>query len=120
MKKILILIGITCLLMSCDYHPKNYPIYTLERVTLVPDSLKAKHREWIKETVRASNQHLAAGDYEDVDETIEQAERTADNIFEVTTFGLRKQINPDDYDLLKPNELTPYELSVLDSLVHSR
>jgi len=99
----------------------KYPIYSKTQIRYIPDSLKEKHREWIKETIRASNQHLSAGDYEDIDETIIQVERTADDIFEVETFGLRKQFSDATFDYLdyKPNELNSYEKRILDSLVNS-
>lgn len=99
----------------------KYPIYSKTKVSYIPDSLKTKYREWIKETIKASNQHLSAGNYEDIDETIEQAEQTANNIFEVETYGLRKQFSDGDFDYLdyKPNELNAYEKRILDSLVNS-
>lgn len=99
----------------------KYPIYSKIQIKYIPDSLKGKHREWIKETIRASNQHLSAGDYEDINETIQQVEMTADNIFEIETFGLRKQFSEATFDYLdyKPNELNPYKKRILDSLVNS-
>tara|TARA_R110000782_G_C14499008_1_gene378351 strand:+ start:43 stop:414 length:372 start_codon:yes stop_codon:yes gene_type:complete len=105
------------LFVGCE-EPIKYPRYSLTTIEYIPDSLKAQHREWIKETVRASNQHLSAGDYEDVDETIVQAERTANRIFEVSVIGLNKEIDDNNWnDLkLKPNELSVYEKTVLDSL----
>lgn len=108
------------LLTSCS-ESVNYPTYSLIQVSYVPDSLKIKHREWIKETIRASNQHLSAGDYEDIDETIIQASRTADELFQVSTIGLRKSINDDAWDDLEltPNEMTPKEKKILDSLTNN-
>ena len=99
----------------------KYPIYSKTQVIYIPDSLKVKHREWIKETIRASNQHLFAGDYEDIDETIIQVEKTADRIFEIKTFGLRKKFSDKTFDYLDyiPNELNTYEKQILDSLVNS-
>lgn len=121
MKKLAFLIAIVTIFASCERRVK-YPIYSLARISCVPDSLKEKHREWIKETIRASNQHLSAGDYEDIDETIEQVESTASSLFEVSVMGLRKQVDSDAYSAinLTPNELTPYERTVLDSLVNSK
>ncbi len=118
MKKILFLLAVIICLVSCEKPPK-YPRYTLERVYYVPDSLKSQQREWIKESIRASNQHLTAGDYEDIDETIEQVERTSNNLFEVSVIGLRKEIDAEPFNdvILKPNELTSYEKRVLESLI---
>lgn len=116
MKRITIII-LLCMLTSCVERVK-YPIYTLNTITFVPDSLKKQHRQWITETIRGSNQHLSAGDYEDIDETIIQVERTANNLFEIEVIGLRKQIDDNNYNDLKlnPNQLNNYEIKILDSL----
>lgn len=55
--------------------------YRISTITTVPDSLKAKYRSWVIECVRAASQNMTGGDYEDVDETIEQAEATALKLF---------------------------------------
>lgn len=111
---------VAVLFSSCKNEVK-YPIYSLTTIEYVPDSLKVEHRKFITETVRAASNQMTGGDYEDVDETIIQAERTADNIFSSNIIGLRKKID-DNYwnDLeLKPNELNVYEKKVFDSLVNS-
>lgn len=117
MKEILVALCIGITFSSCEKQDK-YPKYSLTSINFIPDSLKEKHRTFITETVRAASQHMSAGDYEDIDETIIQAERTADNVFESEVIGLRKQINDNVWDdlQLKPNELTPYEKEILDSL----
>ena len=120
MKSILFILVLCCI--SCtNRNPQNNVEYSLTTIQSVPDSLKEKQRGWILETVRASNQHLSAGDYEDIDETIIQVERTADNLFEVETYGLRKQFSDGTFDYMdyKPNELNTYEKRILDSLVNS-
>lgn len=113
---------LACVLLTSCKNEVKYPIYSLATISYVPDSLKAEHREWIKESIRASNQYLTAGDYEDIDETIIQVERTASNLFEVNTIGLRKQISDSYWDdlRLKPSELSSYEKVILDSLVNAR
>jgi len=122
MKKIVSLLVILIVFSSCKEEKPTFPHYTLETVNYVPDSLKKEHREWIKETVRAGSQHMTGGDYEDVDETIMQAERTADNLFERKVLGLRKQINENFWDdiLLRPDELTPREKKIFDSLTNKK
>lgn len=57
--------------------------YRISTITTVPDSLKEKYRSWVIECVRAASQNMTGGDYEDVDETIEQAEATALKLFGV-------------------------------------
>lgn len=120
MKKLNYLL-IVCLLsiifVSCGENVK-YPRYSIEKIHIVPDSLKSAHREWIKETVRAASMHMTGGDYEDVDETILQAEQTANRIFEIQIIGLRKEINEDFYSdvIILPNEFTANDKHILDSL----
>ena len=115
----LMLVAVLFSLVSCN--EDKYPKYSLTTIEFVPDSLKAEHRKFITETVRAASNQMTGGDYEDVDETIIQAERTADNIFSSTVVGLRKEIDENYWNSLelKPNELNVYEKKILDSLVNS-
>ena len=115
----LMLVAVLFSLVSCN--EDKYPKYSLTTIEFVPDSLKAEHRKFITETVRAASNQMTGGDYEDVDETIIQAERTADNIFSSTVVGLRKEIDENHWNSLelKPNELNVYEKKILDSLVNS-
>tara|TARA_R110000851_G_scaffold47424_1_gene115002 strand:- start:3670 stop:4002 length:333 start_codon:yes stop_codon:yes gene_type:complete len=106
------------LMGSCVEQESLYPRYTITKITHVPDSLKSEYRLWVIETVRAASENMTGGDYEDVDETIIQAERTGEKIYGVETIGLQLEINEnywDDIDLL-PNQLTSKELKILDSL----
>ena len=113
---------LACVFLSSCSEDIKYPVYSLEKIEYVPDSLKVKHRAWITETIRAASQHMTGGDYEDVDETIIQAERTADRLFQVNVIGLRKEINENYWDdlHLKPTELTQKEKVILDSLLNVR
>jgi hypothetical protein len=108
---------------SCEPHRRKpeypkYPKYSLEKIDYIPDSLKSKHQEYTKELVRAASQHMTGGDYEDVDETIIQAKRTADELFQVSVIGLRKEINENYWDSfdLRPDELSPSEKKILENL----
>ena len=104
---------------SCDENIK-YPVYSLEIIKHVPDTLKTQQRIWVIEIIRAASQHMTGGDYEDVDETIEQAKLTSDKLFQVSVIGLRKEIDDNYWNdlLLKPNELNDYEKKLLDSLIY--
>lgn len=107
-------------LSSCEN--EKYPKYRLTTIFYIPDSLKSEHRKFITETVRAASQHMTGGDYENVDETIKQVEKTADDVFCVKVIGLEKTIDENYWTALKlkPDELTDYEKRVLDSLVNLR
>lgn len=113
---------LACVFFSSCSDEIKYPIYSLETIEYVPDSLKVEHRLWITETIRAASQHMTGGDYEDVDETIIQAKRTADELFQVNVIGLRKEINENYWDdlHLKPSELNHKEKVILDSLLNAR
>lgn len=123
LKKIKLICSIlllTILLISCE-EKVQYPIYSLTKISYVPDSLKVKHREFVKETVRAASQQMTGGDYEDVDETIIQAKHTADELFQVSVIGLRKDIDENYWNAIEltPEEMNPYEKKILDSLSNS-
>jgi hypothetical protein len=114
-----LLVAVLFSLTSCS--EERYPKYSLTTIEFIPDSLKVEHRKFITETVKAASNQMTGGDYEDVDETIIQAERTADNIFSSSVVGLRKEIDENYWNSLelKPNELNVYEKKILDSLVNS-
>ena len=115
----LMLVAVVFSLTSCI--EEKYPKYSLTTIEFVPDSLKAEHRKFITETIRAASNQMTGGDYENVDETIIQAEITANNIFSSRIIGLRKKIDENYCNdlILKPNELNIYEKKILDSLVNS-
>lgn len=116
MKKILLFIPGLFLCCNGNRPEPKFPQYSITSITYIPDSLKEKHRSWVLETVRAANQHLSAGDYEDIDETIEQAQETGDNLFGKTVIGLQKESAPWVYEEIKPEDFSPREKKVFDSL----
>ena len=119
MKKLFIIsLLLTIILSSCGDTRIKYPIYSLDTIEYVPDSLKKEQREWITETIRAASQNMTGGDYEDVDETIQQVEITSNRLFEVSALGLRKQINDNYWDdlYIMPVEFNKSEKQIFDSL----
>lgn len=66
--------------------------------------------------VRAASEHMTGGDYEDVDETIEQAEVTSVNLFSENRFGLRIEFQ-ENFIYVHPSELTPNQKQIVDSLL---
>lgn len=93
-KKIEFLIFCVCLLglmggCAGDKRPLVItPQYEYAVDYYVPDSAMPETREWIKETVRATNEHLSAGDYEDVWNTIRVSREEGLKLFSVRTEGL--------------------------------
>lgn len=119
-KTLIVVLLIASSLFNCgNKSPVAYSLISLE---YVPDSLKAKHREFITETIRAASQHMTGGDYEDVDQTIIQAKRTADQVFAVSVMGLEKRVNNNSWDNIKlrPEQFTPHEKHLFDSLLNLR
>lgn len=107
MKKLL-LISIVLLLFACE---KDFD-YKITIGVYVPDSLKEKHREYIKELVRAADQHLSAGDMEDAAYTIRQAKWTADELFGLRIQGLSKYTS----DFIAPEQMTKEEKEIFEQL----
>lgn len=106
-------------LTSCDTKPE-YPKYHLTTITYIPDSLKAEYRVFIVETIRAASKQMTAGDYENVDETIQQAEYTAYHVFSVSVIGLSKIVSTDRSIELKPEEFNAREKAIFDELMHNK
>lgn len=67
-----------------------YPKYEYAVDYYTPDTMQTKMIEWVKETIRATDQHLSAGDYEDPEDVILQAEATGKKLFVVRAEGLHK------------------------------
>ena len=108
---------LACVFCSCE-STEIYPRYSVDTKDVIADSLKNEYRTWITETVRAASQNMTGGDYEDVDETIEQCERIAERIFSEEVTALRIEVDEHYYnDFLKTeSELNDYEKTILDSL----
>jgi hypothetical protein len=116
MKIILIIMSIL-ILSSCSESDVKYPVYNYTVGEIYPDSCKIKAANWIKETVAATNFKMSGGDYEDPEDVIEQCEETAQKLFSIKVEGLIKTSYSGSYGIFIPkNELTKYELHILDSL----
>jgi hypothetical protein len=72
-----------------------------------PDSLRGKMQTWITETVRAADQHLNAGDYEDVEDIVIYTKREAQQLFSVRGEGL--WFKESENDIMLSDEFIPYE-----------
>lgn len=97
------LLFIAVLLIGCRPEDKVvYPIYRYETKIDIPDSLREKQAEWIKETVRATDQHLGAGDYEDPEDVIEEVTETSEKLFSKQIEGLNITYSPDQWSIFVP------------------
>lgn len=113
----LLLFIILIAVSSCTNTKHNR--YELAKIDYIPDSLIEKHRNWITETVRAASQHMSAGDYEDVDNTIRQAGWQADEIYERSEMGLKFCVDDNYYNCihLRRSEMSTREKYILDSML---
>lgn len=101
--KTLFAIGLI-LIIGCD-RPRSkvvYPIYEYSTQMGVPDSLKQQQAEWIKETIRAADQHLGAGDYEDPEDVVEEISETSEILFGRQLEGLKITRRPEEWSVFFP------------------
>lgn len=82
MKPLILLLISSLLFMSCE---DDYKYATQD---VVPDSNKIKVSEFIIKTVSAASLHMSTADYEDPEDVIEQAERTANRLYSIQVEGL--------------------------------
>ena len=118
-RTVMLFAGLMFISLSCK-RTIEYPKYSLDTIKYVPDTLNLEYRTWITETVRAASQHMTGGDYEDVDATIRQTKRTADDLFQVSVVGLNKEINDnywDDISIL-PRNMDEKQKHIFDSLIN--
>ena len=92
MKLPLLLFAFTfvCFTISCETQPQvdEYPKYMYYTRSVVPDTMKPKMAQWITETIRASNQQMTGGGYEDPEDVIEATGELAERLFSVEVEGL--------------------------------
>ena len=115
----LLIIGLLFLVNSCENHVDRSPKYLLTTTVIIPDSLKEKQRQWIKETVSATNLQMTAGDYEDPEDVIETATESSKTIFGVEVYTLqRMDYSQNDYHTVEYNLLSPKEKVILQNLIN--
>lgn len=105
--------------IGCDNAPKvTYPLYKYDISTYTSDSMQRTRAEWIKETVRAADQHLSAGDYEDVDDVIRQVNYTSEELFTKRGEGLRIIRSEEEYSpkFIPYEQLTSNEKIIFENL----
>lgn len=74
---------------SCEGQPPTIEDqYEIGYKKMVPPENVDKMADFITKTVSASNLHMTGGDYEDPEDVVEAAERTAKNLYEVEVEGL--------------------------------
>lgn len=81
MKKLILLLSI--FLVGCT---KEYSIYS--NGSYIPENKKAEYAEFIQKTVSAASYRMTTSDYEDPEDVIREAKRTANELYGKPTYGL--------------------------------
>jgi hypothetical protein len=119
MKKLAFLLLLVVTLASCNQ--TEYPIYKYGTESEIPDSLKVKYSEWVTETVKASNNNMTGGDYEDPEDVIAQAEITGHNIFSVEVEGMYiTECSECMWDFTPVSKMTPKQLIIFNRIKENR
>jgi hypothetical protein len=117
---ILMVFSLTVTIHSCKQKVEKqieYPKYEYAMDNYLSDSAKIKMAFWITETVKATNNQMTGGDYEDPEDVIEQLEETGEKLFSVKIEGLRIKQNAGSYwEFIPKPELTKKQIQILDSL----
>ncbi len=112
----LIIISMAFISSTCE-KGERYPHYQLSSKDIIPDSNKQKAAEFIVKTVSAASLHMAAGDYEDPEDVIEQAEETASNLYSVKIKGLNMLVGGNSYwEFIPPDQFSPEQKIIFDKL----
>lgn len=73
-------------LVACE--ETNTDRYTLMESSVLPDSNKQKYADFIQATVSAASSHMSGGDYEDPEDLVREATRTAYQLYSVPAWEL--------------------------------
>lgn len=111
MKKLILLLSI--FLVGCT---KEYSIYS--NGSYIPENKKAEYAEFIQKTVSAASYRMTTSDYEDPEDVIREAKRTANELYGKPTYGLRV-LNCFECPIYRTNygNMTTEERHIFDSLL---
>ena len=99
--------------ISCNGEPS----YEIETMEYVPDSLKSQQREFMIKLTESASKNMSGGDYEDVYETLQEAERISEDMFSVKVEGLREKRS---WKKLYPWEFSAREKFIFNELKQQR
>lgn len=119
MKKIMILLILVIGISSCNN--VEYPLYQYGEESEIPDSLRVKYAEWVTETIKASNNNMTGGDYEDPEDVVAQVEITGHNIFAVKVEGMHiTNCSECMWEFVPVDKMTPRQISIFKKLKEQR
>jgi hypothetical protein len=99
--------------VACDDKKVEYWIV---KEIMIPDSLSSKQAQFVIDVVKAATNNMSTHDYEDVDDTIEQARIEAFKIYSIEVVCLRRKVSGKMTVAIYPHEMTEYEKSIFDKL----
>jgi len=123
MKNLILIMIVIIISSSCRGEMEEvnkYPKYSLTTVDYVYDSLRDQFVNDVERLVRASNQHLNAGDYENVWVTL----RVVKHDILLPLYGVRIRAlkisyeNWEDIILIHPKDLTEKQIIIFNDLIH--
>lgn len=113
MKKLIVFVLGMFLLAGCE------KTYTLQYGgTFIPDSNKTKYTEHIQKTIAAASFHMTTADYEDPEDLVAAAKRSADELYSVTYYEL--YVHGWNQQYVKFDQMTTEESKIYDSLLNVR
>lgn len=106
--------------LACSENGENIGTveYSIETELHVPDSLRDQYRAFVTETVRAASQNMYGGDYEDADETIDQAEDTGKRIFGKKEVCLKIRYDQYNFRTVRQSEMTQQQRAIFNQLLN--
>lgn len=118
MKNLILLMFVVTILGSCSFEKTSeYPRYSISIMEHTPDSLIDKKAQFIVDVVDAASNRGMGGDYEDVDDTIEEAKKTANQIYSIKISCLHIETSSQDYGSnVSPSAMTKYQRVIFDQL----
>lgn len=115
MKRLLIIPVLMVLLASCERD--KFPKYKIAYERVVPDSLIEKCNEYTNKLVSSASFHLNAGDYEDPEDVIREANRVSTQAYSITVQGLNVyNCNGCGYDFIPEYNFTREQAIIFQSL----
>ena len=114
MRNLILLLSILCLISCKDPDTKtdlDYSEYEIGVRDIIPEKNQEKASALIEKLVSSASFHLTAGDYEDPEDVIEQAQSTAEDLYSERVVGLWHNLK-----FIPESEFTPDEKMIFDYL----
>jgi hypothetical protein len=112
-------VAVTCAPESKNKNtPPEWPKYSLVVTGYTPDSVIQEQGKFISETCKAATFNLKTSDYEDVDDLVEEATYSANQIYRRDVRALRIETRDGASQTILPHLMTKQERTVYDSLMN--